>query len=162
MEGEAGAVTIVDSAHRHTAAFALSLDLNMERKPHILEAEMQDNEQKVHTEKNLLSPKLTHPALTTLNARSTNFILFFFSSRLFFSCKFSFYNDALLPFLHFPFPTQLSVIGTHTCMQLETFSLKLKGHTLVGVMPKCIVGFTPLFALDCVKILHRGQPAILR
>lgn len=95
-------------------------------------------------EEKKLKEKLTHPDLTTLNTRSTNFISFhFFSFCLSFSSKFSFYNDPLIPSLNFPFPTHLSLIGTHTCRQLETFSLKLKGHTLVESCLDALWGLRP-------------------
>lgn len=98
-------------------------------------------------ENNILSPKLTHPDLTTLNTRSTNFISFNC-----FSCKFSFYNDPLIPSLHFPFPTHLSLIGTHTCMQLETFSLELKGHTSVESCPDALWGWRPYLLWIVLKL----------
>lgn len=37
---------------------------------------------------------------------------------------------------------------------------EIEGPHLSGVMPRCIVGLTPLFALDCAQIGHSGQPAI--
>lgn len=37
---------------------------------------------------------------------------------------------------------------------------EIEGPHPGGVMPRCIVGFTPLFDQDCVQIGHSGQPAI--
>lgn len=96
----------------------------------------------------------------TLHTQTSHIFSPFFSCCLSFSCKFSFYSCPLIPSLHLPFPTHLSLIGTHTCMQLETFSQKLKGHTPVESCRDALWGFTPLFALECVQIGHGGQPAI--
>lgn len=112
-------------------------------------------------EEKKLKEKLTHPDLTTLNTRSTNFVSFHFCLPVSsFPVNSPFTTNLSSPSLNFPFPTRLSLIGTHTCMQLENVFTEIEGSHPGGVMPRCIVEFTPLFALDCLQIGHSGQPAI--